>query len=168
MRIWVQSLIVRMDTCSYSDEMDAPRHCLMCVHTHMHACIHTYNASYTLSLKHISYMLNAYTNSHTHTEYTRIQTLVGFETSISAYSREHIPNGTTVRMLFDDIDWFPGTVSGYDAATGQYTITFDDGEVVQARHAMFDKVLISVFVCVCICICIYIYIYIYIHICTCV
>lgn len=65
--------------------------------------------------------------------------LCNFETNLSPYSRAKIRDGILVRMLYDGRDWYPGTVAGYDKLTGKYRILFDDGEVVNARHAMFDK-----------------------------
>jgi hypothetical protein len=112
---------------------------------------------YTYIRIYVCIYINIYIYIYIHTQ-THKQTLAGYETSLTPYSREHLCDGTVVRMLFDDRDWFPGNIASYDSVNGLYRIEFDDGEVVHARHAVFDKVC-CVCIYMCVCECVYIYTY---------
>lgn len=40
--------------------------------------------------------------------------------------------------MFDKDDWYCGKVIGYNGQTGRYRLVFEDGEEVEARHALFE------------------------------
>ena len=64
--------------------------------------------------------------------------LVEYETTLSGYGRMKLVDGTRVRLMFDDDDWYSGKVIGYNRDTARYRLVFDDGEEAECRHALFE------------------------------
>jgi len=46
---------------------------------------------------------------------------------------ETVEEGTSVRMLFDDGEWYKGRVDIYNEVTDQYRIAFDDGDKIYVK-----------------------------------
>ena len=55
-----------------------------------------------------------------------------------AWVAQKLVDGTRVRLMFDNDDWYPGKIIGYDSHTARYRLVFEDGEEVEARHALFE------------------------------
>ena len=51
---------------------------------------------------------------------------------------QKLVDGTRIRLMFDDDDWYSGKVIGYDAGTARYRVVFEDGEEAECRHALFE------------------------------
>jgi len=66
------------------------------------------------------------------------ETLAEHETTMSGYGRLKMVDGTPCWVEFDAGDWYKGKVTGFDAASAKYTISFPDGEQVSSRHALFE------------------------------
>ena len=51
---------------------------------------------------------------------------------------QKLKDGTRVRVMFDNDDWYSGEVKGYDHNTARYHLVFEDGEEAACRHALFE------------------------------
>jgi hypothetical protein len=60
------------------------------------------------------------------------------DVTVRAVDVQKLVDGTRVRLMFDKDDWYSGKVIGYDGRTGRYRLVFEDGEELEARHALFE------------------------------